>query len=334
MIKFLLNYLFRIVVLSIIVLAVIWSILLIKNELKTYVHETVETKYESALTKKAIETLGVLIPSKQFKVITTVRFRDTIETLSQYTKDPKKIKQTKNHTSTIEKTGKPTKYNIEKKASPLTLPGMGNIMSSTKRYKLKKNAEKAEINTENHTFSHSEQQVYFNEQHSNVAYRDNAVTFIRLFVIIDPTVLKKNILTQDIIRRYLKDSIPFSFTRGDKLVIKMHSLPKTMTFIETLSHTLKKLIPLWKKVKPILIVISLILLIGFIGYYIAKLILFFNKRDKEKKQKKLAEKSNQIKEKESEIEEGPIDYQKRATDLITEHPKDTAQIIQRWLKND
>ena len=69
-----------------------------------------------------------------------------------------------------------------------------------------------------------------------------------------------------------------------------------MTFIETLSHTLKKLIPLWKKLKPILIVISFILLIGFIGYYIAKLILFSIKEIK-KKTKKLAEKSNQIKKK-------------------------------------
>ena len=334
MIKFLLNYIFRIVVLSIIVLAVIWSILLIKNELKIYIHETDETKYESALTKKAIQTLGVLIPSKQFKVITTVRFRDTVETLSQHTKDPKKIKRTKNHTSNIEKTGKPTKYDIEKQVSPLALPGMDNIMSSTKRYKLKKNAEKAEKNTENHTSSQSEQHIYFNEQHSNLAYRDNAVTFIRLFVIIDPAVLKKNTLTQDIIRRYLKDSIPFNFTRGDKLVIKTHPLSKTMTFIETLSHTLKKLIPLWKKAKPILTVISLILLISFILYFIAKLILFLNKRDKEKKQKELAQKSNQTKEKESEIEEGPIDYQKKTIDLITEHPKNTAQVLQGWLKND
>ena len=157
--------------------------------------------------------MGVLIPSKQLKVITTVRFRDTIETLSQYTKDPKKIKQTKNHTSKIEKTGKPTKYNIKKQASPLHC--LEWVISCRRQNGINsKNAEKAEINTENHTFSHSEQQVYFNEQHSNVAYRDNAVTFIRLFVIIDPAVLKKNILTQDIIRRYLKDSIPFNFTRG------------------------------------------------------------------------------------------------------------------------
>jgi flagellar biosynthesis/type III secretory pathway M-ring protein FliF/YscJ len=337
MLKYILKYIFRIIMLSIILLVVIWGILLIKNELKTYIHETAEMKYESALTKKATHALNILIPSKQFKIITTVRFRKTIETLSQYTQEPKLINRTKEYSSNTE-TNSSKAYQLETKSNPLRLPGMKYVISSTKRYTLKEENALNNKGLQNYRSNMSEQQLYFNEQRSNVAYRNNVVSFIRLFVIVDPSVFKTTQRSKNEIRRYLKDSIPFNFTRGDKLVIKIHSVSRSHSFIEAayqrLKEIKKEIKEIWPRIKPFVMGMLFFGAGVLILYGIYKLSRFFYLKRVANKEREAQKKADEVmKSDQQDAQKTPEYYQKTATRLISEQPKETAKILEGWLRS-
>ena len=318
------------VLVILVLFVVIWCALLIQDELQRYVHETPEMKYESSLTKKSTDALSILIPSKQFKIITTVRFRKTIETLAQSTREPKLVDTTYGHNFTKELTDSPQGYELKTKSNSVELPGMNNLISSTKRYELQQKNDEINKRVKQDNVKGSRQQLYFNHSESTVAYRDNVVAFIRLFVIVDPFVFKATNITENEIRGYLKDSVPFNFTRGDKLIIKQQSIQGSLTFLqkfyEFVAFIAIYLVSFFKKILPWLIGIIL-LVIG--------LIVFFQLQ----KWLKNRTKSQAIHDNDGDIaaegmkmnEESPEYYQKKIKGLLDERSKDMARVLQRWL---
>jgi flagellar biosynthesis/type III secretory pathway M-ring protein FliF/YscJ len=342
MLKTIIHHSYKILSLGIFVCVIVWSISLIKTEVQQYIDHTPEMKYESALTKKSVAALKILIPSEQFKIITTVRFRNTIETFSQVTKDPQ-ITNTQSYSSQKKQHNKNNEFqNVVTQVTPVSLPGMKELISETKKYKLVNSTPNASHYAQSVELEHQNQNVYFNHSQSNVAYKDHVVTFIRLFVIIDPDVLPQFNLTENEIRRHLKDTVPFNFTRGDKLIIKLHAVAPPLSFIDKLtafSTRTYMLMGLYFSA----IKLPLLILILFSGILLLAKYLI---NRQESRLNSASTKEDPIKD---NIEGTPQDtrlnkhqlfsndqrtpefYQKEIKSLIHERTEEVAQILQNWL---
>ncbi|RAP27763.1 hypothetical protein DID78_05930 [Candidatus Marinamargulisbacteria bacterium SCGC AG-343-D04] len=336
--------LFKYLTLLSILLVTIWIINLHSQGKLSLGKSTMESQYEQEITTKTTQFLQTLLNSQQFKVFTTVTFKEKLEKVQKTVKIPKEFKETQSTESTIESKSTSISKTIERKSekNPVTLPGMTEMLTDTRFYDIKESSKPEKKQSKRNSSKTDSNKIYFDEENIEIKYKDNRIDTLKVLILFDYSIFEENDIMRTEIQHYLENILSINYDRGDQLLLEKNHISTQFNIVETSKLFLEKHIttPLknvYKKVRPYwyvpLLALAFFLLIKLIMWLISIRNTYKQKKEKDKQALEDTDTQDDSQEKQHAIEP-TYKHPKEVISAIQKAPDTTIEIIENWLRED
>ena len=245
--KTLSHEIFKFTVFGVLVVFAIWGINAYTDGELKFGHETLESRYEKDLTRKANKLIKALVQSDEFRIFSTVVFKDRLEKAVRTNRTPKFSQE--HHTTSNEKKLNSNSLSSsflpeeiqqalpKKDESLLTLPDMNHIPRKSESEQTKQTQEKIDALpkiaiSEATNFVSSQNITYFNEEKIEIQYKDIRIQSISMLVLIDKSLLRSAALTPTALKTYLINTLLLNTERGDLVSIDTYTVKAPFDIIQ------------------------------------------------------------------------------------------------------
>ncbi len=295
---------------------------------KSTISLTPEHRYEQIFDQKISKLFDIILGPNQYYVNSTVFLRHKEERSLKYVRTPKSIlyeKETQQNSSESNRTESPE---LSIKKTDETLPGMTDIISSTRKYEVSQTINEKELSLQETNNSHKEiiEEIYYDEDKFEVIKPKHGLERIHILIMVNVETLNEKGLTPDILRERVQQIIPLKDTRGDQLIIEAKMIDFTPPYLKLLAAYFSE-----ASMQRNLKIAGLLVGLGIIFYALLKLVLLIIKfRSNQKTAPKNDPPVNMLNE--PKEDETIIPLNKKVIKTIEGEPRQTQEIVEYWME--
>tara|TARA_A100001015_G_scaffold316268_1_gene430098 strand:+ start:156 stop:1142 length:987 start_codon:yes stop_codon:yes gene_type:complete len=291
-------------------------------------YSTPENEYERVYNQKITTLFDILIGPNEYYVNSTVFLRHKEERSLQYVRTPKSIlyeKETVQNSSESNRTQTPE---IKIKKNNETLPGMNDVISTTRQYEVSQQITQKERSLQEKNESHREiiEEIYYDENKIEVIKPKHGLERIHILFIVNLETLSERDLTIEMIKSRIQQIIPLKEERGDQLIIEAKLIDFTPPYIK-----LAKAIFTDTFMKKNIRIGLILLVIGIVLYGAVQLILLL-RRLKEARKPPSSIPHPEALLSEKNIDEAVIPLNKKVIKTIEGDTQQTHEIVEYWME--
>ena len=286
---------------------------------------TPENDYEQIFNQKITKLFNILIGPNQYYVNTTVFLRHKEERSLRYVRTPKSIlyeKETVQNSSESKSSEAPV---LEFKSEKENLPGIKNVIQSTKKYEVTQKIQTEKLSLEEKNNSHKEiiEEIYYDENKFETIKPNFGLEKIKILIMVNQDTMQEKGLTLDMLRRRINQIIPLKEDRGDLLIIEQKMIDFTPPYLKMVETLFSDSI-LNKNMQ----YAGAFILIGLIIFGLIKAILFIRSIQKARKKEMLLEQELT----QNQIEPPVISLNQQVIKTIETEPTQTQEIVEYWME--